>query len=112
MTHVVTEACVRCKYTDCVEVCPVDAFREGQNFLAIDPNECIDCTLCVAQCPVGAISIDNDVPSQWAEWIGLNARLSRLWPMITKRKSPPADHLAWAARREKRDELSELPGSL
>ncbi len=62
MTFVVTEACIRCKYTDCVDVCPVDAFREGANFLAIDPDECIDCTLCVPECPVSAIFADQDVP--------------------------------------------------
>ena len=62
MTYVVTESCIRCKYTDCVDVCPVDCFREGPNFLVIDPDECIDCTLCVAECPVEAIFAEDDVP--------------------------------------------------
>ena len=62
MTYVVTESCIKCKYTDCVDVCPVDCFREGPNFLVIDPEECIDCTLCVAECPVEAIFAEDDVP--------------------------------------------------
>jgi NAD-dependent dihydropyrimidine dehydrogenase PreA subunit len=62
MTYVVTEACIKCKYTDCVDVCPVDCFREGPNFLVIDPDECVDCTLCVAECPVEAIYSEDDVP--------------------------------------------------
>ena len=76
MTHVVTEACIRCKYTDCVEVCPVDCFREGPNFLVIDPRECIDCVLCVAECPVGAIYADDDVPPDQQDFIALNAELA------------------------------------
>lgn len=110
MTHVVGEPCVNCKHTDCVEVCPVDAFREGANCLVIDPRECIDCTLCVAQCPVGAICMDSDLPSQWAEWLGLNERLSRVWPVITKKKEAPADHAHWAAVAQKREHLSEAAG--
>jgi ferredoxin len=62
MTYVVTESCIKCKYTDCVDVCPVDCFREGPNMLVIDPDECIDCTLCVAECPVEAIFAEDDVP--------------------------------------------------
>ena len=62
MTYVVTQSCIQCKYTDCVDVCPVDCFVEGPNFLAIDPEECIDCTLCVAECPVEAIFSEDDVP--------------------------------------------------
>ncbi len=63
MTHVVTESCIRCRYTDCVDVCPVDCFREGPNFLAIDPDECIDCAVCVAECPVNAIYAEEDTPA-------------------------------------------------
>ena len=77
MTHVVTEACIRCKYTDCVTVCPVDCFHEGPNFLAIDPEECIDCTLCVSECPVDAIFRDVDLPKGMEEYPELNARLDR-----------------------------------
>jgi len=69
MTYVVTESCIKCKYTDCVDVCPVDCFREGPNMLVIDPDECIDCTLCVPECPVEAIYAEDDVPDAQREWI-------------------------------------------
>ncbi|MFD2424222.1 ferredoxin FdxA [Ralstonia solanacearum] len=89
MTHVVTESCVRCKYTDCVDVCPVDCFREGPNFLTIDPDECIDCAVCVAECPVNAIYAEEDVPADQQKWIAINAELAQAgWPSITKTKSP------------------------
>ncbi|HEX5054465.1 MAG TPA: ferredoxin FdxA [Planctomycetota bacterium] len=109
MTHVVAEPCVNCKHTDCVEVCPVDAFREGKNCLVIDPDTCIDCTLCVAMCPVNAIFMDGDLPPKWGEWTELNARLSRIWPVIVKKKEPLADHARWAAVEQKRKDLSEAP---
>ena len=111
MTHVVSEPCVHCKHTDCVEVCPVDAFREGENCLVIDPDDCIDCTLCVAQCPVNAIFMEGDLPPKWSEWTAINARLSKVWPIITKQKPPLPDHAKWAAVEHKRDELSEAPGA-
>lgn len=90
MTHVVTEACIACKYTDCVDVCPVDCFREGPNFLAIDPDECIDCAVCIPECPVGAIYAEEDVPKDQQHMIALNAELAKLptWKSITKRKAP------------------------
>ena len=91
MTYVVTEGCIQCKYTDCVEVCPVDCFVEGPNFLAIDPEECIDCTLCVAECPAEAIFADDDVPEDQQEFIEINARLAKIWPVITERKDPLPD---------------------
>ena len=93
MTYVVTENCIQCKYTDCVDVCPVDCFVEGPNFLAIDPDECIDCTLCVAECPAEAIFAEDDVPAGQTEYIELNARLAKIWPTITARKDalPDAD---------------------
>ena len=84
MTYVVTDACVKCKYTDCVEVCPVDCFHEGPNFLAIDPDECIDCTLCVAECPVEAIYAEDDVPADMLSFIALNAELAKIWPVIVE----------------------------
>lgn len=90
MTYVVTGACVNCKYTDCVEVCPTDAFREGPNFLAIDPDDCIDCTLCVPECPVDAIHPDDEVPEHMREFIALNAQLAPRWKVITVRKEPLA----------------------
>lgn len=96
MTYVVTDACIRCKYTDCVEVCPVDAFREGPNFLAIHPGDCIDCTLCVAECPVEAIYPDTEVPQGMRAFTPLNAELAQRWPVIAKRKAPPPDADAWA----------------
>ena len=86
MTYVVTENCIQCKYTDCVDVCPVDCFVEGPNFLAIDPDECIDCTLCVAECPAEAIFAEDDVPANQQEYIALNARLAKIWPVISARK--------------------------
>ncbi len=82
MTHVVTDNCINCKYTDCVEVCPVDCFHEGPNFLAIDPDECIDCTLCVAECPVDAIFAELDVPAGQEKFLPINAELAKQWPVI------------------------------
>jgi ferredoxin len=95
MTYVVTENCIKCKYTDCVDVCPVDCFREGPNFLVIDPEECIDCTLCVAECPAEAIYAEDDVPGNQTEFIKLNAELAKLWKPIVERKEPPADADEW-----------------
>jgi ferredoxin len=93
MTYVVTEACIKCKYTDCVDVCPVDCFREGPNFLTIDPDECIDCAVCVPECPVNAIYAEDDVPGDQQAFIKLNTELSRQWKSITKSKAslPDAD---------------------
>jgi ferredoxin len=105
MTFVVTEACIRCKYTDCVDVCPVDAFREGPNFLVIDPDECIDCAVCVPECPVNAILPEEDVPGDQQGFIGLNAELARRWKPIIKRKPALPDAEAWAAVTDKRAEL-------
>ena len=82
MTFVVTESCIKCKYTDCVDVCPVDCFREGPNMLVIDPEECIDCTLCVPECPVEAIFAEDDVPDTQQAFIALNAELAKGWKPI------------------------------
>jgi ferredoxin len=103
MTHVVTEACIRCKYTDCVDVCPVDCFREGPNFLTIDPDECIDCAVCIPECPVNAILPEEDVPSPQRHMVALNAELARVagWPAITRRKAPLPDADEWKDRTEK-----------
>ncbi len=95
MTHVVTESCIRCRYTDCVDVCPVDCFREGPNFLSIDPDECIDCAVCVAECPVNAIFAEEDVPADQQAFIQLNIDLARKWPSITKSKAALADADDW-----------------
>lgn len=105
MTYVVTEACIKCKYTDCVEVCPTDAFHEGENFLVIDPDECIDCTLCVAECPVDAIFADDDVPEEQRGFIDLNAELAKQWETITESKPAPPDADAWARIKSKLKEL-------
>lgn len=88
MTHVVTDACIRCKYTDCVDVCPVDCFHEGPNFLVIDPDECIDCAVCVPECPAAAIQAEVDLPAERAELAELNAELAREWPVISRRQAP------------------------
>ena len=105
VTFVVTESCIRCKYTDCVDVCPVDAFREGPNFLAIDPDDCIDCAVCVPECPVEAIFAEEDVPADQLDFLALNAELARQWQPIvrTKPSLPDADH--WAGIKDKRSEL-------
>jgi len=87
MTYVVSEVCIKCKFTDCVEVCPTDAFREGPNMLVIDPNECVDCGLCVPECPVEAIVPDTDLPRAQRALVGLNAELAALWPSIVERGS-------------------------
>ena len=101
MTYVVTESCIRCKYTDCVDVCPVDCFREGPNFLVIDPDECIDCTLCVAECPVEAIFAEDDVPPAQQPFTALNAELAKLWKPIIERKPAPADADEWKDVKDK-----------
>jgi ferredoxin len=101
MTYVVTEACIRCKYTDCVQVCPVDAFREGPNFLAIHPDDCIDCTLCVPTCPVNAIYPDLEVPPALAHFTALNAQLAERWPTISRKKAPLPDADAWGKVKDK-----------
>ena len=86
MTFVVTEACIKCKYTDCVEVCPVDCFYEGENMLVIHPDECIDCGVCEPECPIDAILPDTD--SKAEEWLEMNLKYSEEWPNITTQKEP------------------------
>ncbi|HET8744887.1 MAG TPA: ferredoxin FdxA [Ramlibacter sp.] len=105
MTHVVTEACINCKHTDCVEACPADAFREGANFLVIDPELCVDCMACVPACPTNAIYADGDVPSDQRQFIALNAELARDWPSIVKRRDPLPDAAHWAGISPKLDQL-------
>ena len=98
MTYVVTESCILCKHTDCVDVCPVDCFREGPNFLAIDPDECIDCAVCVPECPENAIYADSDVPEDQKVFIKINAELSKNWPEITRSKESMPGHEEWAGK--------------
>lgn len=105
MTFVVTENCIKCKFTDCVDVCPVDCFREGPNFLVIDPTECIDCTLCVPECPAEAIFAEDDVPDTQQQFIALNAELAKVWPAITESKEGLADADEW---NNKPDKLQHL----
>ena len=101
MAYVITEPCIRCKHTDCVEVCPVSCFHEGPNFLVIDPEECIDCDLCVPECPVDAIYAEDDVPPDQVRFIALNAELAKRWPVIDVTKDPMPDADAWARVKEK-----------
>jgi ferredoxin len=96
MTHVVTEACIRCRYTDCVDVCPVDCFRAGPNFLVIDPDECIDCAVCIPECPVNAIYTEEDVPDDQRAFTALNAELAQIWPMINRTEPALPDADEWA----------------
>lgn len=105
MPFIVTESCIKCKYTDCVEVCPVDCFHEGPNMLVIDPDECIDCTLCEPECPVEAIMAEDDVPENMQGFIQLNAELSREWPVLSEMKDAPADADDW---KEVKDKLQHL----
>jgi len=95
MTHVVTENCIKCKYTDCVDVCPVDCFREGPNFLVIDPDECIDCAVCIPECPANAIFAEEDVPPDQLNFIALNAELTPAYKSITRRKTALPDANEW-----------------
>ncbi len=111
MTHVVTESCIRCKYTDCVDVCPVDAFREGFNMLVIDPDDCIDCALCIPECPVDAIFGEDDVPPEQQGFTSINAELAPRWPVITRTKRALGDADEWAEIKDKRKLLDEQGGS-
>ena len=105
MTHVVTESCIRCKYTDCVDVCPVDCFKVGPNFLVIDPDECIDCAVCIPECPVNAIYAEEDLPADQKDFVQINADLSKYWPVITKRTDPLSEAEVWAKISPKKQHL-------
>jgi ferredoxin len=110
MTHVVTHACIQCKYTDCVAVCPVDCFHEGPNFLVIDPLECIDCGVCIAECPVDAIVEESCLQPDQVDFLALNAELAQSWPVITASQEPLPDADAWADKPDKRHLLiTEAP---
>lgn len=101
MAFVVTENCIKCKYTDCVDVCPVECFHEGPNFLVIDPEECIDCQLCVPECPVDAIYEESDLPADQRNFIQINADLAKLWPVIPSMKAALPDADEWASVTDK-----------
>jgi ferredoxin len=101
MTFVVTESCIKCKYMDCVEVCPVDCFHSGPNFLVIDPDECIDCTLCEPECPVEAIYSEEELPKGQEPFKQLNAQLAKQWPVISQKGTPPDDAKDWEGKPDK-----------
>jgi len=101
MTFIVGEQCINCKHTDCVEVCPVDCFYEGPNFLVIHPDECIDCALCEPECPVDAIFAEDEIPEDQLVFLELNAELAEVWPNITEMKEAPADAEEWANKPNK-----------
>ena len=111
MTHVVSDPCIRCKYTDCVDVCPVDCFREGPNMLVIDPDECIDCAVCIPECPVNAIVPEEDVPGDQQDFTPRNAELAKRWPLISRTKRALPDAGAWAEIKDKRGLLDARGGS-
>lgn len=99
MTYVVTEACILCKYKDCVEVCPVDCFYEGENMLVIHPDECIDCGVCEPECPAEAILPDTEHEAE--RWLELNRDYSEKWPNITEKGEAPADADKWQGLKDK-----------
>jgi ferredoxin len=101
MAYVVTDNCILCKYTDCVEVCPVDCFHEGPNFLVIDPEECIDCALCETECPAEAIFAEDDLPSEFENFIELNKELAAIWPVIDERKEALPEAEKWDGVKDK-----------
>jgi len=101
MTYVVMEDCIKCKYTDCVEVCPVECFHEGTNMLVINPDECIDCDLCVDECPIEAIVPDTGLPDDQQHMLALNEALSQIWPIIDEMKDAPDDADDWAGQSGK-----------
>lgn len=107
MTFIVGDNCIKCKHTDCVEVCPVDCFYEGPNMLVINPDECIDCALCEPECPVNAIFAEDEVPEDQLDYIQLNAELSEKWPNITEMKPSPPDAEEWDGVPNKRQYLEK-----
>ena len=109
MTYVVVENCIKCKHMDCIEVCPVDCFYEGENFLVIHPDECIDCGVCEPECPAEAILPDTDDGLE--KWMEINSRFSTEWPNITRKGEPPADGAEWDGKPNKLEMLSEKPGN-
>ena len=101
MTYIVNDKCIKCKLMDCVEVCPVDCFYEGENTLVINPDECIDCGLCEPECPIEAIYAEDEVPADEIEFIEINEKYSKIWPNITEAKDPMPDHESWKEKTNK-----------
>ena len=108
VTYVVTESCIKCKYMDCVEVCPVDCFYVGENMLVINPDECIDCGVCEPECPAEAILPDSDEKA--TAWVELNRTYGVQWPNITRKGDPPDDADLWKGKPDKMALFSALPG--
>ena len=110
MTYIVNDKCIKCKLMDCVEVCPVDCFYEGENMLVIHPDECIDCGVCEPECPVEAITPDTD--SEADDWVETNKKFSETWPNITKKKNglPKEEQDKWAKEKNKKELFSEKGG--
>jgi ferredoxin len=112
MTYIVTDACVKCKFMDCVEVCPVDCFYEGENFLAIHPDECIDCGVCEPECPVDAIKPDTEDDPD-GKWLTINTQYAKIWPNITVKGEPPEDREEYERETGKFEKyFSEKPGTV
>lgn len=109
MAYVVADNCIMCKFTDCVEVCPVDCFYEGENFLVINPDECIDCGVCVAECPAEAIFPDSEDVAQ--PWIEINREYAEKWPNITKKQDSMSDAEKWKGKPDKLKLLSPNPAN-
>ena len=109
MTYLVTDNCIKCKHMDCVEVCPVDCFYEGENFLAINPDECIDCGACEPECPVSAIYEEDDLPEKWQHYIELNEKLAGSWPNIIEQQDPHPEAEKYRDVEEKASLMTEDP---
>ena len=109
MTYIVKDECIKCKLTDCVEVCPVDCFYEGPNFLVINPDECIDCGACVPECPVGAIFEESEVPEKWDHYIDYNEKMAQIWPNIFDQQDPHPECEKYQDVDDKSDLLNEDP---
>jgi ferredoxin len=109
MTYIVTENCIKCKYQDCVEVCPVDCFYEGENFLVIHPDECIDCGVCEPECPAEAIIPDTEPGVE--KWLEINTKFASVWPNITRKGDALPDAAEWDGKPDKEAMLSENPGA-
>jgi ferredoxin len=110
VAYVVTEGCIKCKYTDCVEVCPVNCFYEGSNFLVINPDECIDCGACEPVCPTKSIFPESDLPDKFNEYKDLNTKFSKEWPNIAEKREPLADAEEFKDKTGKRGMLDPRPG--
>ena len=110
MTYVVTDKCINCKYTDCVEVCPVDCFYLGENMVVINPEQCIDCGVCEPECPAKAIQ--SETAEGMEPWVEFNQKYSQMWPRVSRKQTPPADADEWVDVPGKMDHFSPNPGQV